>query len=393
MDSIYAEHLDIAARVPPLRRRPRACSSRARRAGRAATSRSASRPRSPTACGSSRASRPRGAAMEIAEAVGDELLWAGAAEAYGWHALVAGRLREGFAVLERAFEAADRHQRPFLAFMAANIQRPVHVGPRRARRGAGPLRAAAAPAVRRRRRLPPADRRRHRPLPRLARRDRRPRAACSPTRRRPGSPTRSSRSSTSGTATWTRSRRWPRRRSRRAAGPATAGTSGPRSHLAARVRALRGEHAARRRAARGGARAIVVDGGAPYFELWVRPDLARALAELGRVEEARAHVDRCRAIAGRRRGLARTRGHRRRRRGGRARARGRAGRGRARLRGGARGARAPRLCAATRPTPCTSGAALLGAARAARRGGRALPPHGAGALWLDRVEADRRVAR
>ena len=60
--------------------------------------------------------------MEIAEAVGDELLWSGAAEAYGWHALVAGRLSVGFDVLARAFDLADRHRRPFLAFMAANIQ-------------------------------------------------------------------------------------------------------------------------------------------------------------------------------------------------------------------------------------------------------------------------------
>src|SRR3712207_6893416 len=54
-------------------------------------------------------------AMEIADAVGDELLWSGAAQAYAWHALVAGRLAEGFEVLERAFAVADRNQRPFLA--------------------------------------------------------------------------------------------------------------------------------------------------------------------------------------------------------------------------------------------------------------------------------------
>jgi hypothetical protein len=41
---------------------------------------------------------------------------------------------------------------------------------------------------------------------------------------------------------------------------------------------------------------IVVDGGAPYLELWVRPDLARALAECGRAEDARGQVERCRAI-------------------------------------------------------------------------------------------------
>ena len=60
--------------------------------------------------------------MEIADAVGDEVLWAGAAQAYGWHAIVAGRLREGFEILERAFDVADRHRRPFLAFMGANIR-------------------------------------------------------------------------------------------------------------------------------------------------------------------------------------------------------------------------------------------------------------------------------
>ena len=60
--------------------------------------------------------------MAIAEAVGDELLWAGAAEAFGWHALVVGRLREGFDANARAFAVADRHRRSFLAFMATNIQ-------------------------------------------------------------------------------------------------------------------------------------------------------------------------------------------------------------------------------------------------------------------------------
>jgi phosphatidylserine/phosphatidylglycerophosphate/cardiolipin synthase-like enzyme len=60
--------------------------------------------------------------MEIAEQLGDEALWAGAAEAYGWHKIVGGELGEGFAAQERAFEAADRGRRPFLAFMALNIR-------------------------------------------------------------------------------------------------------------------------------------------------------------------------------------------------------------------------------------------------------------------------------
>jgi ATP/maltotriose-dependent transcriptional regulator MalT len=66
-------------------------------------------------------------------------------------------------------------------------------------------------------------------------------------------------------------------------------------HLAARVRYLRGDldNAAMLLEQ---ALAIVVDGGAPYFEMWVRPDLARVRAERGYVDEARVHVDRCREI-------------------------------------------------------------------------------------------------
>ncbi|UGS36087.1 BTAD domain-containing putative transcriptional regulator [Capillimicrobium parvum] len=65
--------------------------------------------------------------------------------------------------------------------------------------------------------------------------------------------------------------------------------------LAARVCAVRGQH---QRAVDllDAALDIVVVGGAPYFELWVRPELARALCDIGRVEEAREHVDRCRTI-------------------------------------------------------------------------------------------------
>ena len=36
--------------------------------------------------------------MQIAEQLGDEALWAGAAEAYGWHKIVGGEMEEGFAV-------------------------------------------------------------------------------------------------------------------------------------------------------------------------------------------------------------------------------------------------------------------------------------------------------
>jgi hypothetical protein len=66
-------------------------------------------------------------------------------------------------------------------------------------------------------------------------------------------------------------------------------------HLAARALALRGDHqAAVRRLEH--ALPIVVDGGGVYWELWVRPDLARALAATGRTDDARTHVARCREL-------------------------------------------------------------------------------------------------
>src|SRR3712207_2734204 len=68
-------------------------------------------------------------------------------------------------------------------------------------------------------------------------------------------------------------------------------------HLAARVHHLRGEPGPAAALLRDALR-IVVDGGARYFELWVRPDLARVCADLDRFEEARGHVDRCREIVG-----------------------------------------------------------------------------------------------
>ena len=234
--------------------------------------------------------------MEIAEAVGDELLWAGAAEAYGWHALVAGHLSEGFEILERAFDAADRHRRPFLAFMAANIEgqftwgigapdeaqahfeRPLrlpYVGNVAYRRqiadGIGRCHVSRGEIEAARRQLPDAKPTwiTHSLKPLLDLWDGDLEAADAlaartlETSRRTGN-------------------RWDEWASR---------------HLAAHVRRLRRqlEPAAGLLDA---ALAVVVDGGAPYFELWVRPDLARVLAELGRVEEARQHADRCRAIVG-----------------------------------------------------------------------------------------------
>ena len=273
----------------------------------------------------------------------------------------------------RAFAVADRHRRPFLAFMATNIQRPVHLGDRRARRGAGPLRAAAAPRLRRRRRLPPADRRRHRALPRLARRARRPRAACLPDAhgdldhplaqagarplgRRPG-----------------RGRR-ARRGDARDEPPhgqplGRVGLAGTSPRACARCAASTRRPSPLLEAAR--ARSSSTAGRA-YFELWLLPDLARALAELGRVEEAREHVDALPRDRRRRRGLARAGGHV-----GVADAVVLAPEGEPDAAERAFAAALEVLARhgwpARRPTRCTSGAARSALPGAARRGGRALP--------------------
>jgi tetratricopeptide (TPR) repeat protein len=69
-------------------------------------------------------------------------------------------------------------------------------------------------------------------------------------------------------------------------------------HLfAGRVRYLRGELEPAAQYLEQGL-AIVVDGGAAFFELWVRPDLARALAEGENAAAARVQVERCLELVG-----------------------------------------------------------------------------------------------
>jgi DNA-binding SARP family transcriptional activator/tetratricopeptide (TPR) repeat protein len=234
-------------------------------------------------------------AMELAEMVGDEVLWSGAAQAFGWHALVAGRLGEGFAVLEQAFAIADGHRRPFLAFMAANIRGQFTWGIGAPDEAQGhferPLTLPYTGDVAYRRQIADGIGR------------------CHATR---GDLETARRHLANATPTWIThslqpvldlwdgdldavyalagrtldtSRRTGNRWDEWAA-----------QQLAARVRCLRGESGPGLEMLEG-ALAIVVDGGAPYFELWVRPDLARALAAVGRVAEAREQLDRCRAIA------------------------------------------------------------------------------------------------
>jgi tetratricopeptide (TPR) repeat protein len=164
--------------------------------------------------------------MEIADAVGDEVLWSGAAQAYGWHLLVAGRLAEGFAILERALAAADRHRRPFLTFMAANIRGQFTWGigaPDDARlEFERPLRLPYASGGAYRRQIADGIGRCH-----ASRGELEAARAQLPMRSRRGSPTRCNRCSSSGTATSRRPSAWASAHWPRAGAPATAGTNGP----------------------------------------------------------------------------------------------------------------------------------------------------------------------
>ena len=235
-----------------------------------------------------------GRAMEIAEAIGDEVLWAGAAEAYGWHAIVAGRLREAFEVLERAFDAADRHRRPFLAFMASNIRGQFTWGagaPQEARAHfEQPLRLSYVGTVAYRQQIADGIGRCHASRGDLA----------AARRLLPDAkPTWITHSLKPLVDLW--DGEWDAVAALAARTHATSRRTGNRwdewasRHLAARVGHLRGEPEPAV-ALLEDALGIVVDGGATYFELWVLPDLARALAALGRLEAAREHADRCLAI-------------------------------------------------------------------------------------------------
>jgi tetratricopeptide (TPR) repeat protein len=234
-------------------------------------------------------------AMEIGKRLGDEVLWAGAAQAYGWHKIAAGDLSEGHACVESGFQAADRAQRPFVAWMGNNIRGQLTWGlgdpdgaqvfferhrtlayagetsySQEVADGLGRCHASRGELDSARRLLSDA-----RPawithslqplvdlwdgnwdaVDALAQR-------VLETSRRTGN-------------------RWDEWASQ---------------HLAARVLYLRGDL---RRAADNleRARVIVRDGGARYFEMWVLPDLARVQAELGSVDDARVHADRCLEIA------------------------------------------------------------------------------------------------
>jgi DNA-binding SARP family transcriptional activator/tetratricopeptide (TPR) repeat protein len=233
--------------------------------------------------------------MDIAEQVGDELLWAGAAEAYGWHLIASGDLSEGLAVEERAFEVADRAQRSFLAWMGMNILGQLTWG-----LGAPD---EAQPFFERQIDVPYAGKTAYR------RQVADGIGRCHASR---GELTEARRLLSDARPTWiTHSLKplldlWDGDHEAVHALALrvldTSRATGNRwdewasNHLAARVHHVRGElepaAALLERAL-----AIVVDGVAPYFEMWVRPDLARVDAEAGRVEQARVHVERCLEIA------------------------------------------------------------------------------------------------
>jgi class 3 adenylate cyclase len=61
-------------------------------------------------------------AMEMAEEIGDKALWANAASNHGWFLFVSGRLREGLALMDEAWEVADALDQSFVAFVTAWVR-------------------------------------------------------------------------------------------------------------------------------------------------------------------------------------------------------------------------------------------------------------------------------
>jgi tetratricopeptide (TPR) repeat protein len=233
-------------------------------------------------------------AMEIAEQVGDQALWTGAAEAYGWHKIVGGELSEGFEAIERAFAAADLGRWPFLAWMACTIRGQMtwglgdpdgaqvwferlatlpYAGKTSFRQenadGIGRCHVSRGELASARRLLSDA---------------------------RPAWITHSLQPLVDlWDGNWQRVDALARHVLETSRRTGNRWDEWASHHLAARVLQLRGE-LARAADELENARLIVQDGGARYFEMWVLPDLARALAETGRVAEARAHADRCATI-------------------------------------------------------------------------------------------------
>lgn len=235
-------------------------------------------------------------AMEIGERVGDELLWATGAESGGWHLIAAGELGAGFAQMERATAVADREQRSLLAWMGLNICGQMTWG-------------LGAPDE------AEAYFERHIALPYVGKTTYRQETAdgigrCHFSR---GELEAARRLLSDARPAWVTHAlkplvdlwdgRWDEVAALAAQTLATSRRNGNRwdewasNHLAGRVEQLRGE-GERAAASLERALAIVAAGGAVYFELWVRLDLARLRAERGELEQARAQVERCREIVG-----------------------------------------------------------------------------------------------
>ena len=235
-------------------------------------------------------------AMEIGERFGDEALWVDAAEAFGWLKLAAGDLAAGFDVLRRAFEVADRAQRPFPASMALTVLGQYTWAL------ADP--DGAQPVFERMLTLPYAGTNAHSQMIKdsigrchILRGEREPARRLLPDAR-PAWPTHALAPLVDlWEGTWDRVEALAAgmlKTSRQTGSPWDEFAA---HHLAARVSVLRGEpELAIEPLER--ARRMAHAGGAAYYELWVLPDLARACAHTDRLDQARVHIDRCRELAG-----------------------------------------------------------------------------------------------
>jgi len=230
-------------------------------------------------------------AMEIAERVGDEVSWAAGAQACGWHLIVAGEQGEGFGLLERSIEVVARERRSFLTWMGLNIRGQMSWGlhsPDEAQEfferlhglgyvGRTSYRKEAADAIGRCHLLRGETEEARRLL----------------SDARPAWITHSLKPLVD---IW--DGRWDEAQSLAEQVLETSRRNGNRwdewasQHLGARVMHLRGDN---QRAAESLQRAlaIVTEGGAVCWELWVRLEFARVEADRKNLSEARAHADRC----------------------------------------------------------------------------------------------------
>ncbi len=233
-------------------------------------------------------------AVDIGTRLSNDRVWMGAAEAHGWHLIVSGRLERGFGIVREAFEKASEQRRPFLAWMATNILGQLTWGlgdPDRAQKH-----------FERARDLPFIERSAYRQqiadgIGRCyASRGEFEQAEVLLSDAKPAWFTHSLKPLVDlWRGNWDSVERLAREVVETSRGNGNRWDEWAADHLLARVHDLRGDPLSAVECLERSLE-IVESGGAGYFEMWVRPDLARCLLEAGRTQEARLQIESCRSI-------------------------------------------------------------------------------------------------